>query len=302
MMNRKNEPEAMKYMRDVLVSAMSDVLKDIHKQLTSFKVQVKSLDVSTCYPSELALKIIEGSVVSLCDLKHTQPSKIMVLASLHDVRIMLQSLVDSNGTMQLDEFEQRVYNQLMQTILTSHITHIKQQLHGSFDISAVDTVVIDNKNMGITPFESKLVGLHVSVSHHAKECNFSVYFEHSVLAAMCDTVKITTSENVKVKEVRLPKFVENKEANANQALQNLDLILNVPLKVSVEIGQAKQKIKDIMSMGPGNVIELDKPIGAPVDIVVNGQRLARGEVVVIDENFAIRITEIIHASHLEKKE
>lgn len=302
MMNRKNETDVMKTMKDVLGSSMSDVLKEIHKHMTSFKVNIKSMDVNTCYPSELALKMVEGSVVSLCDLKYVQPSKIMVLASLTDVKVMLHTLVDSTTATHLDEFELQVYNQLIQTILSHHTNHMKRQLQISFDISTIDSVVIDQKNMGITPFESKLVVLNVTLIHHTKECSFSVYYEHNVLANLFDSVKVTPTENVKVKEVRLPKFVDNKETHPNHALHNLDLILNVPLKVSVEIGQAKQKIKDIMGMGPGNVIELDKPIGAPVDIVVNGQRLARGEVVVIDENFAIRITEILNVSPLEKKD
>lgn len=302
MMNRKNESEAMKHIKDFLISTMTSSIKDVQKHITSFKVQIKNIEVTTCYPSELALNIVESSVVSLCDLKHTIPSKIMVLASLQDVKFMLHSMVESTSTTHIDEFELQVYNQLIQALLSHHVSHVKKQLNVAFDVSAVDSVLIDQKNMGFSPFESKLIVTHVTVLHHSKECSFSVYYENNVLSALLDSVKVTSQENVKVKEVRLPKFVENKETNASQSLQNLDLILNVPLKVSVEIGQAKQKIKDIMSMGPGNVIELDKPIGAPVDIVVNGQRLARGEVVVIDENFAIRITEILQVSHLEKKE
>lgn len=74
--------------------------------------------------------------------------------------------------------------------------------------------------------------------------------------------------------------------------------MNVPLNVSVEIGSTKRKIKDIMEFGQGTVIELDKQAGAPVDIVVNGQLIARGDVVVIDDNFAVRVTEILGTKEL----
>lgn len=74
---------------------------------------------------------------------------------------------------------------------------------------------------------------------------------------------------------------------------NLDIILDIPLEVSVELGRTTKLIKDVLKLAPGSVIELDKLAGEPVDILVNGKFLAKGEVVVIDENFGVRITEII---------
>ena len=76
------------------------------------------------------------------------------------------------------------------------------------------------------------------------------------------------------------------------------LLMGVSLNVSVEIGRTKRKIKDIVDFGQGTVIELNKQAGAPVDIVVNGQLLARGDVVVIDDNFGVRITEIVGVKEL----
>ncbi len=74
---------------------------------------------------------------------------------------------------------------------------------------------------------------------------------------------------------------------------NLDLIMQVPLQVSVEIGKTRKKIKDILEFSQGMVIELEKQAGAPVDIIVNGQLVARGDVVVVEDNFGVRITEIL---------
>ena len=79
---------------------------------------------------------------------------------------------------------------------------------------------------------------------------------------------------------------------------NMEIIMNVPLKVSVEIGSTKRKIKDIMEFNQGTVVELEKQAGAPVDVVVNGQLFARGDVVVMDDNFGVRITEIIGTKEL----
>ncbi|SIN65918.1 flagellar motor switch protein FliN/FliY [Acetomicrobium flavidum] len=82
--------------------------------------------------------------------------------------------------------------------------------------------------------------------------------------------------------------------------QNFDLIMDVPVRITVRLGQAFKTIGEILSLSPGSVIELDKMAGDPVDILVNGKLIARGEVVVIDENFGVRITEIVNRSERVK--
>ena len=80
---------------------------------------------------------------------------------------------------------------------------------------------------------------------------------------------------------------------------NLKLLMGVPLEISVEIGTARRKVKDILEFTQGTIIELERQAGAPVDIVVNGNLIARGDVVVIDDNFAVRITEIVKSKFIE---
>lgn len=79
---------------------------------------------------------------------------------------------------------------------------------------------------------------------------------------------------------------------------NLGLIMNVPLNVCVEIGKTKRKLRDVLNFNNGTVIELDKAADAPVDIIVNGQLIARGEVVVIDDNFGVKVSEIINTRNI----
>ena len=74
---------------------------------------------------------------------------------------------------------------------------------------------------------------------------------------------------------------------------NIGLILDVALQVTVELGRTKKSIKEILELTNGSIVELDKLAGEPVDIQVNGKLLAKGEVVVIDENFGVRITDIV---------
>lgn len=80
---------------------------------------------------------------------------------------------------------------------------------------------------------------------------------------------------------------------------NLKLLMDIPLNVTVEIGSTNKKVKDILEFSQGTIIELERQAGAPVDIVVNGNLVAKGDVVVIDDNFAVRITEIIKSKFLD---
>lgn len=74
---------------------------------------------------------------------------------------------------------------------------------------------------------------------------------------------------------------------------NLNLLMDIPLKVTVELGRTQRQIKDILELSQGSIIELDKLAGEPVDILVNNKLIAKGEVVVIDENFGVRVTDIV---------
>lgn len=80
---------------------------------------------------------------------------------------------------------------------------------------------------------------------------------------------------------------------ASESMGNIALLLDVPMRVTVELGRTKMTIKEILGLGEGSIIELEKLAGEPVDILVNDKLIAQGEVVVIDENFAVRVTKIV---------
>ncbi|MBM7540581.1 flagellar motor switch phosphatase FliY [Amphibacillus cookii] len=83
--------------------------------------------------------------------------------------------------------------------------------------------------------------------------------------------------------------------------RNLDMLLDIPLQVTVELGRTKRAVKDILELSSGSILELDKLAGEPVDIHVNNKLIAQGEVVVIDENFGVRVTDIVSQSDRLKK-
>ncbi|HSU80246.1 MAG TPA: flagellar motor switch protein FliN, partial [Candidatus Angelobacter sp.] len=99
-------------------------------------------------------------------------------------------------------------------------------------------------------------------------------------------------QEVKVQPLAFSDFGESQQPHKDS--RNIDLLLDIPLNVTVELGRTHRLIKDILALMPGTVVELDKLAGEPVDILINNQPIAKGEVVVIEENFGVRITEIIN--------
>ncbi len=99
------------------------------------------------------------------------------------------------------------------------------------------------------------------------------------------------NSTVDVQGAQFTPFVSN--ITPQLANENIDLIMDVPLEVTVELGRTHKSIHDILEFAPGTIIELNKIAGEPVDVLVNGKYVAKGEVVVIEESFGVRITEIV---------
>jgi len=109
-------------------------------------------------------------------------------------------------------------------------------------------------------------------------------------ASMMGGVQMQTPPNVQ--SLQFPNFAQS-VGGGEQG--NINLIMDVFMEMTVELGRTKKTIKDILGLGEGTIIELDKLAGEPVDILVNHKPIAKGEVVVIDENFGVRVTEILPA-------
>jgi len=106
------------------------------------------------------------------------------------------------------------------------------------------------------------------------------------------------SKVIQTKSPSMPRLEDGTELNEEQS-QNLDLIMSVPLEVAVEIGRTRKKVQEILSLSKGSLVVLDKLAGDQVDVYVNGKCIAHGDVVVIDDNFGIRISEIVRKPGLE---
>lgn len=106
-----------------------------------------------------------------------------------------------------------------------------------------------------------------------------------------DVGNFTSSEQQPM--VKKADFQQLSSSNTSGGQRNIDLLMDVELPVSIELGRTTMDISDILALGPGSVVELEKLVGEPVDLLVNNKCVARGEVVVVEENFGLRITSLI---------
>ena len=103
-----------------------------------------------------------------------------------------------------------------------------------------------------------------------------------------------TEQNDAATEIVSPENIENSAvASTAEGDQDLDFILNIPLEISVELGRARMLVDDLLQLGQGSIVELTKAAGEPMEIFVNGRLFARGEAVVVNEKFGVRLTDVI---------
>jgi len=105
---------------------------------------------------------------------------------------------------------------------------------------------------------------------------------------MAEDVKQTTEE-ASFEELK----PDNGDSGTSGPVRDIDFLLDIPLQITVELGRTRMPIKELLQLGQGSVVELDKLVGEPMEILVNNKLVAKGEVVVVNEKFGIRLTDIV---------
>jgi flagellar motor switch protein FliN len=108
-------------------------------------------------------------------------------------------------------------------------------------------------------------------------------------------MSIPDSKAAAVSRAQFNDLGTNAAAGAGQEM-NLNLILDVAVTLALEVGRARMSVRELLQLSPGAIVELDRLAGEPLDVLVNGVRVARGEVVVVNEKFGIRLTDVVSAS------
>ena len=131
------------------------------------------------------------------------------------------------------------------------------------------------------------------LNHTKNESERSVSMPENELEENTGKKERTRKQRTRKISIQQPEFEDLEEEQVELTNDNLDLLMDVPLDFSVVLGNSRKSIKDILKLGVGSVVELDRLTDEPLDIYVNSKLIAQGEVVVINENFGIRITSIL---------
>jgi flagellar motor switch protein FliN/FliY len=201
----------------------------------------------------------------------------------------------------VDEIKLSALTEALNQMLGASITLLAEKAKGKVSLGKLEVKLVDDLEKISTLFNPTelLVCVECQVEmENASSSNLWMFAQLTAIKAVHEKLFPKKKEEEKVK-VQPAKFEEFSPAETqippqpSEIQQKLELLFDVPLKVVVELGRARMTLKQVMDLTIGSLIELDKLTGEPVDVLVNGKLIARGEVVVIDENFGVRITEIV---------
>lgn len=180
------------------------------------------------------------------------------------------------------EIGELIDSEIMQLMPIQFAKEIVEQLFNDVNNTTTNSISANEEKIS-----SKSDSYNLNETEAIKESN-SVSNSNPVHSKKND---INEDKKVNISPVQFQSFDES--STKSEIPENISLIQDVPLKVTVELGRTVKKISEILEFSPGTIIELDKLVGEPLDILVNGQYVAKGEVVVIDENYGVRVTDIV---------
>ncbi|MCS7174161.1 flagellar motor switch protein FliN [Pseudothermotoga sp.] len=200
----------------------------------------------------------------------------------------------------IDDIKLSALTEALNQMVGASITLLAEKVKGKVSLGKLDVRVAEESekvSILFNPTELLVcVELQVDMENSARS-SLWMFSQLSALREMHDKLfPKKKEEKVKVQPAKFEEFTPTETqvpVQPSEIQQKLELLFDVPLKVVVELGRARMTLKQVMDLTVGSLIELDKLTGEPVDVLVNGRLIARGEVVVIDENFGVRITEIV---------
>ncbi len=212
----------------------------------------------------------------------------------------------------IDEGQISAIGEVSQTILSSLSQNLSNKFSDNLSPSSPDGLVFTGREpLGLNGSKAIRITYNISVEG-GKSGKMVHYIDHAGATRWARSGSMSmpgdmglgqqskgfsssaAPTGVPYNEVSYPSFNQGGMQSRKADLPpNYELLLDVQMILTVELGRTKKYVKDILSLGEGSIIELDKLAGEPVDLLVNGKLIARGEVVVIDENFGVRVTDIV---------
>lgn len=308
--------------------SMSQAATTLSKNL-NHQVKITTPRVSTTTFKKIIEESATPKVATTVEFKEGLVGTNLLMMDVNDSAVIADLMMGGNGDVQvseLTELELSAVKEAMNQMIGSASTAMATMLGRMIDILPPNVLVLDESNLDA---HEDMINNSGTVCKIAFDLNVEGILHSEIMQVFTlDTVKLIESivmnDTAEVLEGRTaeteeavsapapepvveetpapaaekvsfskPQFLELNAKESEKATKNLDLIMDVPLDFSVVLGESRKTIKDILSLGTGSVVELDKMTDEPLEIYVNGKLIAEGEVVVINESFGIRITNIL---------
>lgn len=289
------------------------------------QVKITTPRVSTTTFKQIIEESATPKVATTVEFKEGLVGTNLLMIDVNDSAVIADLMMGGSGDVQseeLTELELSAVKEAMNQMIGSASTAMATMLGRAIDILPPNVIVLNEDNLdaheelinntGVVckiAFDLDVEGILHSEIMQVFTLDTVKLIESLVMNDTAEVLQDRQAEEVKatptpVEEIKSsqsaekvsvskPQFLELNAKDSEKATKNLDLIMDVPLDFSVVLGESRKTIKDILSLGTGSVVELNKMTDEPLEIYVNGKLIAEGEVVVINESFGIRITNIL---------
>lgn len=289
------------------------------------QVKITTPRVSTTTFKKFIKESATPKVATTVEFKEGLVGTNLLMIDVNDAAVIADLMMGGSGDIQakeLTELELSAVKEAMNQMIGSASTAMATMLGRAIDILPPNVLVLDENNVNTheelinntgtvckIAFDLDVEGILHSEIMQVFTLDTVELIEDLVMNDTAEVIQGRQPKEVKIEQapvvesqpaqpvekvsVSTPQFPELSAKDSEKATKNLDLIMDVPLDFSVVLGESRKTIKDILSLGTGSVVELNKMTDEPLEIYVNGKLIAEGEVVVINESFGIRITNIL---------
>ncbi len=298
---------------------MAESGKDVFSTLLATETTLAPADYTESDSAGVASQAGADIVLSEIDYKGYIQGKSALILTIDNAQKIAAQMTGGGGGEEFGDLEESALSEAVQSLYSAVNTKLAQSVGGEISLESPDITTKPDDLAGSLPEGG---GKHIVMKYElaSGDATGTVYqvMPRNLLQSLTNALSGSAPAPQAADDDMMPRGASGAPEVLTQPAQfapsagmaaapnlfggsampsvdtrNLELVLDIQLEIKVELGRTKRKIRDVLELGPGSVIELSKLAGEPVDVLVNDKLFAKGEVVVIDENFGVRITDIL---------
>jgi flagellar motor switch protein FliN/FliY len=287
----------------IIINKLIDKISTAAKQLLGSTASLELEAFSDSLTQTGTIDITEASVLLSSDLANGSLGKLLMIMNSTVAGSLAGQMMGAEALSELDNSAQEALTSLISQSFSSAVSESEALVAAGFSISDFSLTTLDPANPETLAIDTdkERVSLKVNLKlESGLNANLVVEFGSELVDVLLKGTKNDLGEEEvinldKSSKIADTDFAEIKDRTNHAAIdeeKNLNLLMDIRMGMIVELGRAEMPLKDILKLTKGSIIELDRLSGEPVDLFVNNKLIARGEVVVIDDNFGLRITQL----------